>query len=67
MDRGSERAVDRERGGRERERDHGTGERKVNGEFNLVWQPPFPLGQKKKRSERERERERARERGSFEI
>ena len=31
----------------------GTRERKVNGEFNLVWQPPFPL-RRKKRNDRER-------------
>ena len=64
VDRGSERAVDRERereGRLRRRRPQRQRERKVNGEFNLVWQPPFPLGRKKKRSER------ARERGSFEI
>ena len=51
VDRGSERAVDR---GIEGDHD-GTEERKVNGEFNLVWQPPFPL-RRKKRNERKRER-----------
>ena len=47
VDRGSERAVDREK----EKGDSGgglNGERKVNGEFNLVWQPPFPLGRKKR-------------------
>ena len=60
MDRGSERAVDREIEG-----DHdGTEERKVNGEFNLVWQPPFPL-RRKKRNERKRERGGGRVRSKF--
>ena len=33
------------------------GDGKVNGEFNLVWQPPFPLTQAKEEEEGTRERE----------
>ena len=53
----SEQSIEQERGKqgrlRRRRRPQRPRERKVNGEFNLVWQPPFPLG-RKKRNERER-------------
>ena len=44
----SEQSIERKRGGRLGRWPQRQGERKVNGEFNLVWQPPFPLGRKKR-------------------
>ena len=43
-----EQSIERKREGRLGRWPQRQGERKVNGEFNLVWQPPFPLGRKKR-------------------
>ena len=44
----SEQSIERKREGRLGRWPQRQGERKVNGEFNLVWQPPFPLERKKR-------------------